>query len=646
MTIMQDAPGTLFAGDSREYRLAEALAEGGEGVVYRIHGRDDVVAKLYKELDYTRDAKLKLLIGLSDRRLRRVTTVPLSRLRDAEDRLVGYVMESLVGWLPLHMAYQARTRLQHAPNWTFAYLLRIGRNLSTCVHHIHEHGLVVGDLNESNVLVGPDAMVKIIDADSFQLRTEDQVYRCKVGRPELLPPELQSRDLQDVVRDASHDRFSLAVLLFQILVFGRHPFAGRPVAEGDVSLEGAITKGWYVFANGVSAHLRPPPHLSLDWLPEPAQNLFERAFCGAPLDRPTAKEWYSALKELETDLATCNSNAGHVFWAGAEECPWCRLEDRWNVVLYRGAAGNVPTLSLDEIWSRIESLPTPTPLHSPAAIRPEEFNRRGWLLKLGGLGNFWPLFLSTVIQLWTQLAGHRVSWITAAMVLLLWLGSLALVRSYRLAWKAVRAAERLNLLGFRWEREASGARYEQRLARLREAYTVLNSPERLESARRGRMRELYHGELLSHLHKYSILGADVELVGKHRLAELQNLGIRTAAQITPDRRIERSPSEDRVWEGLLRWREALTEQFWEAATYALPPHEEAALASQVASRDRRLLKELNLGEAELTELAKDLAKAHEEIARQAEADMKIVRRYGAYAEAARLRSWTAVLGRR
>ena len=94
------------------------------------------------------------------------------------------------------------------------------------------------------------------------------------------------------MRTADHDRFGLAVLIFQLLFMGRHPFAGRH-PQRALTVETAIQEG--LFAFGAEAALKgwePPPFsLRLRDVSPPLAHLFERAFgreaaAGGP--RPTA----------------------------------------------------------------------------------------------------------------------------------------------------------------------------------------------------------------------------------------------------------------------------------------------------------------------------------------------------------------------
>ena len=69
-----------------------------------------------------------------------------------------------------------------------------------------------------------------------------KIYRCVVGVPEYAP-ELQGKSFKDVDRRPEHDRFGLAVLVFHLLMMGRHPFSGVSLDPGDMPLEKAIQEG-------------------------------------------------------------------------------------------------------------------------------------------------------------------------------------------------------------------------------------------------------------------------------------------------------------------------------------------------------------------------------------------------------------------
>ena len=62
------------------------------------------------------------------------------------------------------------------------------------------------------------ALVTLVDSDSFQVTVGDKIYRCTVGKTEYTPPELQGTRFADIDRGADHDPFALAILIFQLLM--------------------------------------------------------------------------------------------------------------------------------------------------------------------------------------------------------------------------------------------------------------------------------------------------------------------------------------------------------------------------------------------------------------------------------------------
>ena len=191
-------------------------------------------------------------------------------------------------------------------------------------------GYIIGDVNESNVLVTNQALVTLVDTDSFQVRAPGRLFRCRVGKPEYMPPELQSVRLADIDRGPEHDAFGLAVLIFQLLMQGIHPFAGVYHGIGEPgSLPQRIAAGYWPYTRRKLLRYRPSPHAPA-WatLPLPVQELMWSCFeeCrGDAKRRPTAAAWQRALQEAEGELLTCAINTQHFFHRGLAECPWCAM---------------------------------------------------------------------------------------------------------------------------------------------------------------------------------------------------------------------------------------------------------------------------------------------------------------------------------
>jgi WD40 repeat protein len=332
--VFLEADGAVLA-------LAERpLASGGEATVFELPERPGLVAKLYHRPTEYHSAKLTAMLAAppADPTGGGHVSIawPQGRLLAADDsgRLVGFVMHRVREALPLFEFYNPRSRRRLCPLFHHGYLLRTARNLAAAVHALHQRGYVVGDLNETNVLVNNQALVTLVDTDSFQVPAgSGSVYRCPVGKPEYTAPELQHLRFAEFDRAPEHDGFALAVLVFQLLLQGVHPFAGRFTGQGEpLAVAERIARGLWPYARGRPVPYAPNPHAPpFATLPPALQDLFRRCFEDGHVRaarRPTAAEWRDALSAAEEALQTCAGNAQHLFPHGLAECPWCDLARR------------------------------------------------------------------------------------------------------------------------------------------------------------------------------------------------------------------------------------------------------------------------------------------------------------------------------
>ncbi|HET7461977.1 MAG TPA: hypothetical protein VFJ82_12045 [Longimicrobium sp.] len=328
------APPTLvFRRRSTLERLvldpALEIGAGGEAVVYEVPGDQRLVAKIYHQPGIERARKLTLMLA-NPPRLPEGTSIawPVDLLLHPGG-FAGFLMPRADG-PRLFEFYNPVTRRATAPAFHYGLLHRAGRNLAEAFHALHQAGYVVGDVNESNLLVHPrTAAATLVDADSFQVRDEEAgaVFRSRVGKAEFTPPELQGVSFNDVDRAPEHDRFGLAVLLFLLLMEGTHPFAVRmSPGEDALPVEERIRLGLFPHAReDDEVH---PPRLSprFDTLDPGLRALFVRCFVQGhadPAARPAPAEWAQALETAEAALAACERNPLHRHHPHLQACPWC-----------------------------------------------------------------------------------------------------------------------------------------------------------------------------------------------------------------------------------------------------------------------------------------------------------------------------------
>jgi DNA-binding helix-hairpin-helix protein with protein kinase domain len=361
-------PPPLIGTNGRPFPLERQLASGGEGAVFTLPNDPNRLAKVYHPGRAQPIEKLTAMIAMTNARLTEVSAWPTELLLNARTReLAGLVMPRLIDFQPIQQLYNPVQRLKFFPRAGWTFQVRAARNLAAAFDEVHKAGCMIADVNQSNAFVSSQALVRLIDCDSFQVRANGKPYLCEVGVPHYTPPELQGKPLRGMARTLNHDRFGLAVLIYQLLFVGRHPYAGVYRGVGDPSFEQLITE--FRFAQGPSARswqMDPPPHTpTLADIPPEVGMLFRRAFeRGSEKDnaRPQATEWLPALMRLEQNNAVCAGDSGHQYWRGANKCTWCRLAEKGGPEYYFGVAGGIGSFVVDdarlrEVLRRLSNMP-------------------------------------------------------------------------------------------------------------------------------------------------------------------------------------------------------------------------------------------------------------------------------------------------
>ena len=255
---------------------------------------------------------------------------PIEPLLNSSGQFCGFTMLKMPGRKPAHELYSPVDRKRAFPKATFPMLVRTTSNIAKEMAKVHKTGCIIGDINQSGVLVSEDTKVVLIDTNSFQYSHNGLVYRCKVGVPEFTPPELQGKNLTTSVRTFNHDYFGLAVLIFYTLMMGRHPFVGCYLGLGDMPpIDRLIADYRFAYsARHSSTLMDPPPNVpTLADLPMSVGDAFEQAFGpSGPTARVSASDWAAILDKAEGELVPCTAVSAHHYFRSAKSCPWCRME--------------------------------------------------------------------------------------------------------------------------------------------------------------------------------------------------------------------------------------------------------------------------------------------------------------------------------
>lgn len=586
----------------------DKLGEGGEGVVYALKGDVTRVVKRYhRALPAPQAAKLRAALALRNPALDAVCAWPQDLLHDARGALYGFVMPRVEAFRELHALYSPADRRQYFENAGFDFLVQAARNLAAAVGRVHEHGLVIGDLNPRNVMVNHQALVRLIDCDSMQLTAAGSTHRCLVSTPHLTPPELQGVNFAEVDRSPLHDSFALAILLFHLLMMGRHPYAGVYAGEGEMSLERAIREGRYAYATDAGARYQmsaPPQVPPLGVLGAGLAGLFERAFTAVPQARPLPAEWVQALDRLQSGLRPCAHEPRHRFHATQLRCPWCVLEEQGAFYFVPSRDRKEQPFDPEHVRRSLALVAPPRfvePLmHDNERTQPDPLiedlgviRLRLWIL--GGLGALVVLVLLTTPWWWMGLAlGWPLGWWCRQQLRAI--ERIGVQRQAALAAAQAELDSALQELGVGQFR----AQFEAVRKQLLDA---LQRPEQLAAAFRAELAQLQTRnrelQLDEFLRRFTLRDAHItQLTLEHRV-RLAAHGMENAADVTPERLRAVRGIDGSLQRSLYLWRDALSRKFSFNAASGVPRADLERLNARFRRQRDELIMELRASPSQL-----------------------------------------------
>ncbi len=190
----------LLDDHGRRVRLGAELGRGGEATVYSVEGQPELVAKIYHQPAGTeKTEKLSQMVKLQSEPLLALSAWPVGILFMAGNRsMAGFLMKNVARFKDIHLLYNPKSRTREfSPKANWRFLIHTASNVARAFAAIHDHGHVIGDVNQSNVRVSTEtAIVNLVDCDSFQISANGKVYPCEVGVPLYTPPELQDTEVR------------------------------------------------------------------------------------------------------------------------------------------------------------------------------------------------------------------------------------------------------------------------------------------------------------------------------------------------------------------------------------------------------------------------------------------------------------------
>lgn len=322
---------TVYDTAGRGYRLAKAVGEGGQGVVYET--TDEFIVKQCFTAKESREELTKRFLWIMNQRVPKEARVvtPIALLDNPH---AGYVMKKVKGHEPLANYVNVSTKVPFA-EW-YNHLtgglkkrLEIGASLSKCFRNLHLHGLCYVDISPTNILVARKVKsVVMIDPDNL---TSTGSFKTSIlGTPRYIAPELFSGGRQP---NSMTDAYGFAVILFELLRLG-HPLLGQAILEEEPEREQEALQGKAPYIDhptddsNRNGGLLPVRYVFTAEL----SRLFERMFVEGLHDytkRPTMQEFRLACQRAEDLLVDCREpgcGASYFLEEDGAVCPWCQSE--------------------------------------------------------------------------------------------------------------------------------------------------------------------------------------------------------------------------------------------------------------------------------------------------------------------------------
>ena len=373
--------GKIWLDKARSLVLGKLIKSGGAGSVYLLPGAPAQVAKLYHpHLDRAANRrKLEAMLELSpelpdqlENGKRYVQIAwPQAAAFDGQGGFAGFVMPllDLAQTAELEQIMQERQARAAGLPTGLGPKLTLAANLAAVIDALHQQQHYVVDLKPVNLRFYRDSLyIAMLDCDGFSIQGHAERFPAEQFTADYLAPEFQRKGMP-AGTEMAQDRFALAVVIFQLLNFGIHPYSGRPGhAQAPTDIPGRIRDGYYAY--GVQRHKGMAPNATSGHalMPPEVRALFDRAFGKQGSARPSATDWAQLLRKLalrhadpaQNGIVVCRLNAGHQHFAGLG-CAACARDKAI------AAAGAASLAAQAQIQARPPSSP---PSHRASRVAP------------------------------------------------------------------------------------------------------------------------------------------------------------------------------------------------------------------------------------------------------------------------------------
>jgi DNA-binding helix-hairpin-helix protein with protein kinase domain len=300
---------TVYDLHGNARRLGSLYAKGGEGSIYPLVENNKCLVKAYhtdnrslQGLENLRKEKISFMLGMQNLVDDPRYAWPRLNVFDDSRRWIGYAMRKVDGHM-LQTLCQPQLLSERFPDWKRQNLVKTCINLILGIEKLHKNNVILGDINPANMLVDNSSRISFIDCDSYQVKSLGKIYTCPVCIPMYLAPELiNAGNLSTITRTEEQELFSVAIILFKILMIGRHPYDRIGGADPVENLKSGRLAFGYDCGERFS---KGPWHRIWSHLPYKMKNLFIQTFKDGHKDvskRVNLGDWLACLSIYENEI--------------------------------------------------------------------------------------------------------------------------------------------------------------------------------------------------------------------------------------------------------------------------------------------------------------------------------------------------------
>ncbi|MCQ2379607.1 MAG: hypothetical protein MJ025_01610 [Victivallaceae bacterium] len=287
----------------------DRLTDGGEGVIYNCPLNRSILIKICKpEVMGNAPAmnrfrsRLQAMLGLAECTNSPFLAWPRMKVLDKPNgQPIGFVMNKFSG-RKLRALFCADQVTKFFPGWDRLSVARVALNLVDAIRMLARYHVLVNDFNPDNFMVTPSGEIGLIDCDSYQIPAGGWVRKAfltSLHFPDYAAPELlKDKKLLDQPRTPEQVRFSLAVLVYSLVMCGLHPYARLGSSKEQWQ---NLIEGKFPLDPRSGARMAPYWETVASWMPDSLVDYFVRMFGPGhsdPAVRPSVTELHSELENF------------------------------------------------------------------------------------------------------------------------------------------------------------------------------------------------------------------------------------------------------------------------------------------------------------------------------------------------------------